>query len=135
MNLALFASDSVHSNEIADCLRREGVVVCTFAIGAAARIQAVDPKIEKGVLITDLFGAGPITQSVRTLFGIERALILCARQTGAADREVLMSAGATVVITPHTSDTKHIAERILAQLILDGDITPQAIGNLLGGTQ
>lgn len=134
MNLALFASASAPLNDVAALLRSEGVEVSTFTLKTGAQIPSLE-SMEKGVLIFREQGAGPDTQRVSFLLGDERALLLCTRQIDDDGRQLLMDLGAAAVIAPRTWEAEDIAERILAQLIMDGDVTPNASGELKGATR
>jgi DNA-binding NtrC family response regulator len=135
MTIALFSSDVVSLNGVAAFLRREGVEALPFTLDAVARLRELEATIEKGVLIVPKHGAGEATESVSRLLGDQRALLLCAPQPDNDDRKLLKELGAAEIITPRTWNAEHIAERILAQLILDNDVQPNASGTLRGATR
>lgn len=135
MTIALFASESVPSNDVAAFLREEGVEALPFALKAGAQIRPIEDDIQKGVLIVPKHGAGEATESVSRLLGNKRALILCAPQPDKDDRQLLKELGATAIITPRSWEAEHIGERILSQLILDGDVQPNESGSLRGATR
>ena len=135
MTIALFASDSVPLKDVAAFLRDEGVEAIPFPLKSGARISRLEPVIQKGVLIVSKHGAGDVTESVGRLLGDNRTLILCAPQPDNNDRQLLIELGATAIITPRTWEAEHIGERILSQLILDGDVQPNKSGNLRGATR
>jgi DNA-binding NtrC family response regulator len=87
------------------------------------------------VLVIPKHGAGELTDIARRALGPARDLILCAPQPDNEDRRLLTSLGATQIITPRTWAAQDVAERVLAQLILDGDIQPNASGKVRGATQ
>jgi DNA-binding NtrC family response regulator len=135
MTIALFASDSVPLNVIAPFLRDEGIQSLSVTVPVAAPTNRIEPKILKGVLIAPRHGAGEATEIVRRLLGHDRSLILCAPQPDNEDRQLLMDLGATEIITPRTWAAEHVSERILAWLILEGDVQPNHCGNLRGATR
>lgn len=134
MTIALFAPDSIPLKDVAAFLHREGVEALPFALNAAAQIHETETAIQKAILIAPKHGAGDVTESISKLLGDKSTLILCAPQPNNDDRKLLIDLGAAEIITPRTWNAEHIAERILAQLILDGDIQPSACGNLRGAT-
>ncbi len=98
-------------------------------------VESLGPEIERGVLIFPKHGAGePMARVSRLLTG-GRGLLLCVPQTASGDYRQLKDSGATEVITPRSWVPEHVAERILGQLILDGDITPSACGKLHGASR
>jgi two-component system, NtrC family, response regulator HydG len=133
MTIALFGSDSVALDGVAALLRVEGVEACCFALSAAMRSRPVDAAIQTGVLIFPKHGAGEATEKISRLSGTN-SLILCTPQPDNNDRQLLMDLGAAEIITPRSWDAEHIAERVLAQLIVDGLVQPNACGDLCGGT-
>jgi DNA-binding NtrC family response regulator len=87
------------------------------------------------VLVVTKHGAGEPTAWVRRLLTAGRKLILCAPQTDIQGYQLLEELGANEIITPRTWQPEHVAERILAQLILDGDVTPSTCGRLHGASR
>ena len=85
-------------------------------------------------MIVSKHGAGEPTEWVRRLLGQDRPLILCAPQPDNDGSQLLKELGATEIITPRTWEPDHIAERILAHMIIDGDMAPSACGNMYGAT-
>lgn len=135
MSIALFATDSVPLQSVVSGLADEGLDVRAIAWNSLRGLPSLGPEISKGVLIVSKHGAGEPTAWVRRLLTGERRLILCAPQPDNEGYELLKELGATEIITPRTWEPEHIAERILAQLILDEDVTPSACGNLRGASQ
>lgn len=137
MTIALFASDRIPLSAIATNLRRAGSDVSPFDLIPTLSRQDITPLIAKGVLITSeggLIEIGEQTEQVRDLIGERLPLILCSPRSTTADREVLMECGASDVITPQSWNAEHVSERVLGQLILNGDITPNGCGTLYGGS-
>lgn len=138
MSVALLASNQVPLEGIAGVLRREGLDVLALSTdGRLGRDTLPDP-VGKIVLILPQQGVidtGEQTAAVRDAIGERLRLIVCTSQLAKADREVLLDCGASEVITPQQWATGHVAERVLAQLILEGDVIPQASGRLRGATK
>lgn len=135
MTTALFASDAVPLHEVAALLQSEGVEALPFALRVATQLRKIEPAVQKGVLIAPKHGVGEATERLGRLLGDKVSLILCAPQPDNDGRKLLRELGAAEIITPQTWSAEHIAERILAQLILDGDIQPDGCGNLRGATR
>jgi DNA-binding NtrC family response regulator len=135
MTIALYATESLALESIAAALAAEGLPVQAFAADEIRSIGVFGPEISKGVLIVDKYGAGAQTAWFRRLLGDDRELILCAVQPETEGYEKLRSVGATTIITPRSWAPDHVAERILGQLILDGEITPSACGSMYGATR
>lgn len=137
MTIALFAPDKIPLSAIATTLRRAGSDVSPFVLTPNLGRHDITPKIVKGILITNeggLIEIGEQTEQARDLLGEGPPLILCAPQPTTADRGVLMECGASDIITPQSWNTEHVSERVLGQLILSGDVTPNGCGTLYGGT-
>ena len=134
MTIAIFAADSGPLNDVTAFLREEGVEAFPIALKAGAQTRKID-VIQKGVLIVPKHGAGEATENVGRFLGNNRALILCVPQPDNDDRQLLIELGATAIITPRTWEAEHIGERILSQLILDGDVQPNESGSLRGATR
>src|SRR2546423_1713488 len=134
MASALFAYDQSLSKEGAAFLLDEGVEAGSFALNTAAQVREIDDACHKGVLIFREHGAGETTGIVKKLLGDKRDLILCAKLPDAENRQLLIEEGASEIITPRSWEAEHVAERILAQLILDGEVQPDSCGKMLGAT-
>jgi DNA-binding NtrC family response regulator len=130
MSIALFNSPEIQLKGIADALRDDGLDIAVSPVDAPA-----NPGISKGVLVVPKHGAGELTDMTRRALGPNRELILCALQPDNDDRRLLTSLGATRIITPRTWSAEDIAERVLAQLILDGHVQPSASGKVRGATR
>jgi DNA-binding NtrC family response regulator len=135
MTIALFATEPLSSAPIASSLVDEGVDVRPFDLNLLRGMQTFGPEINKGVLIVSKHGAGDETAWFSHLLSNQRRLILCTPLTENEGYGLLKDSGATVVITPRSWAPEHVSERILAQLILDGDVKPSACGNLQGATR
>lgn len=134
MRIALVASDQHSLVEVSLLLNQEGVVALPCHLEAQLKCLS-DGSFEKAVLIVHQHGAGAQIEKVRSMFGNGSHLLLCSPQPSNADRQLLLELGAAEVITPRSWLPAHIAERILAQLILEGDIQPSSFGQLRGATK
>jgi DNA-binding NtrC family response regulator len=138
MTVALFGPNAELLDRVAAALASEGVEACPFAPPAAARMRELGEDFHKAVLVFLKHGAGETTQNVRRLLGDGRDLILCTNKLlDAKARELLTDAdeGAAKVIAPRSPKAEHVAERILAQLILDGEMQPASCLPLYGATR
>lgn len=135
MTIALFGIETILLQSVAINLADEGFDVRPIDWKSVRRLQSLGPEISKGVLIVSDHGAGEPTEWVSRLITRERRLILCAPKPENEDYQLLKEMGAAEIVTPRTKDPEHISERILAQLILDGDIGQLACGNLHGATK
>lgn len=135
MTIALYATESLPLEPIAVKLAAEGVDVRAIETEEIRSINVFGPEITKAVLIVPKHGAGAQTDWFRRLLGDERTLILCSVQPEDQGFKKLRSVGATTIIAPRSWAPEHVAERILGQMIVDGDVTPSACGKLYGATQ
>jgi DNA-binding NtrC family response regulator len=137
MKVALFAAAEVALHAIADALRRDEVNVTALALTPRLTRREVPASVTKGVLVTSeraIINIGEQTEQVRELLGDAVPLILCAPQPAPCDRELLRSCGASEILTPQSWNVEHVGERVLGQLITDGDLTPNRCGALRGAT-
>jgi len=138
MTIALFASEKLPLSAIVTALRRDGGNVSHFVLTSQFSSRDISPKITKAILITNesgLINIGEQTEQVRDLVGEGLPLVLCAPQPTTADREMLVQCGASDIITPQSWSTEHVVERVLGQMILNGDVTPNGCGMLYGATR
>jgi DNA-binding NtrC family response regulator len=134
MIIALFATESAPLQSVARHLVDEGLDVRTIDWTSLRNLKSLDPEISKVVLIVPKHGAGEPTAWVSRLLAKDRRLILCAPQTDVTDYHLLKEVGATEIITPRSWEPEHVAERILSQLFLDGDVMPASCGKLRGAS-
>ncbi|HYL99131.1 MAG TPA: hypothetical protein VEZ90_09270, partial [Blastocatellia bacterium] len=132
MTIALFGSESVLLQSVASSLANEPLDVRVLDFDSLRDGVALGPEVSKGVLIVSKHGAGEPTELVNRMLTSERRLILCAPQPDNEGCQLLRELGATEIITPRSWAPEQVAERILAQLILDGDITPSDCGSIRG---
>ncbi len=135
MTIALFAEESVRLDDVLATLTEEGLDLLPIRLNSLKSVQPIGPEIDKGVLIVSTHGAGEPTAWVRSAFANNRRLIVCAPQPDNQGLQLLRQLGATELVTPRTWESNHVSERILAQLILEGDVVPAACGNLYGATK
>lgn len=135
MTIALFSTDLAFIRSVELVLADEGLDVRAFEWDSLRALAALGPEVGKGVLIVNKHGAGDPTAWVRRLLTGDRRLILCSPQIDAEGYQLLRELGATEIITPRTWQAEHVAERVLAQLIMDGDITPAECGRLRGASR
>ncbi len=128
MTIALFAAESELLQDVASGLADEGLDVRAVDWGR----RGPAPEIDKGVLIVPRHGAGEPTSWVSRFMAAGARLILCAPQPDGEGYQLLRDMGAAEVITPRAWKPEQIVERVLAQLILDGDVGPSAFGRLRG---
>jgi DNA-binding NtrC family response regulator len=134
MTIALFAMDSATLRSVVTSLAGEGLDVRAIEWDSVRSLKSLAPEIGKGVLIVPTHGAGEPTELVRRLLTGGRRLILCAPKPEKEDYQLLRELGATEIISPHTRASQHIYERVLGQLILDGDVEQTACGDMYGAT-
>lgn len=134
MNIALLSSDLDRLREIAFALSQEGVEALPYPLGGQHKRQ-VGEDFDAGVLVVPQHGAGAQLEKARAIFGDRRPLLLCSPQPSNADRQLLLELGAFEVITPRSWQSDHVAERILAHLILEGYIQPDSFGEIRGATK
>lgn len=135
MNIALFATESAALKNIADSLKEQQVDVRPIDLSSLRSTEVLAPEIKKGILVFSKHGAGPATESASRLLSKDRRLILCAPKPDSEAYKLFKELGASEIITPRSWKAEHVSERILAQLILDGDIVPSSCGNLYGATR
>ena len=135
MTIALFATEPLSAKAVVSSLAAEGLDVRPSDLNSLKGMQSFGPEISKAVLIFSKHGAGPQTAWLHRLLGEERPLILCAPQSENEGYGLLKDSGATEIITPRSWSPEHVSERVLAQLILDGEVKPSACGNLYGATR
>ncbi|MET0621613.1 MAG: sigma 54-interacting transcriptional regulator, partial [Pyrinomonadaceae bacterium] len=135
MTIALFATEAVPLQSVVSELAGEGLDVRAFDWEIWRGLETIGPEVSKGVLIVPRHGSGEPTAWARRLLGEGRGLILCAPQPDGAGRELLKELGANEIVTPRTWEPEHVAERILSQFILDGDVGPSVRGKLRGASR
>jgi two-component system response regulator HydG len=123
--------------KVAAALRHEGLAVRAEVLTPDFEQQHHLAQAQCGVLIIAEQGVvtvGEQTTRVRKLLPAQAPLILCIPQLSTGDRQALLEEGASSIITPHTWAAEHISERVLSQLILEGQIRPDSYGETQGAT-
>lgn len=136
--ITLFAQQPFPVDAVVAALRCEGVNAKTAQLEMRRRANMHVAAAETAVLISSELGTvsiGEQTDVVRKQIGPTAKLILCAPQQTESDHQVLITCGASVVITPSSWSPLRVTERILAELILDGIVQPSTCGELRGATQ
>ncbi len=137
MTIALFASDKLSLPGIEAVLRREEVSVSSFILTPHLIKLNIEQPLTNGVLVTNengIVNIGELTEQVRDLIGDELPLVVCGPPFTISDQESLLECGASEIVTPQSWNVEHVGERVLSQIILRGDVTPNACGELRGAT-
>lgn len=138
MTIALFTPPEYPAAEVAEALRREGCRVLLVDLGEKLSGAALPDDVTEGVLIQTgqgVINIGEQTNRVRAVLEAGTWLLLCCPQPTPADRETLIECGASEVVTPASWAALHVAERIVAEIILAAGIETNCSGALYGGTQ
>jgi transcriptional regulator with GAF, ATPase, and Fis domain len=135
MELVLFSSSLFPLDQVAQSLLDEGVSVFPARVGDGAR--PLPAEFEEAVLIFpewNVASCGEQTMRVRETLGGGRRLIVCAPVISPSDRKDLIECGASDVIAPRSRGPLHVAERILAEMILAGRVQPANCSAIIGAT-
>jgi two-component system response regulator AtoC len=138
MSLALFSPSDFPAAEVAGALRREGRRVLLVELDNTFSDLSLPEDVAEGVLIQTAQGVitvGEQTSRVRALLGQSRRMLLCCPQPTPADRETLIECGASDIVMPSSWAALHVAERILAEIIVSEGAEASRRGALYGGTQ
>lgn len=71
---------------------------------------------------------------VRARIGVAAKLVACVDILAAPERRALLECGASAFITPRGSSPELVAERILADAILAGALSPEGLAGMRGAT-
>lgn len=137
MTVALFAPDRLPLPAIEATLRREGLNVSSFTLTTTLEHLETPPSTNQAALITNESGIvniGEQTEHVRSILGEHATLILCAPPLAPVDREMLFECGASLIVVPQSWSAEHIGERVLGEILVSGQITPNECGPLRGST-
>lgn len=139
MSLAVFTPSNFPAAEVVvAALRREGRRVTLVGLDEQLGGLSLPEDVAEGALIQTVQGVisiGEQTSRVRALLGERRPLLLCCPQPTPADRKTLVECGASNVVTPSSWAALHVAERLLAELIVGEGAEANRSGVLYGGTQ
>jgi DNA-binding NtrC family response regulator len=134
MSIALFSSKTLPLPEVTTLLVREGITISEeHADWENSGIRVLD-KTQKVILISENHGIAEVIDRTRSVLGDNRKLILCCPHQSNANYELLSNLGVNNFITPKSWSSYHIAERILGQLIIEGEIEITHLGQLHGAT-
>jgi DNA-binding NtrC family response regulator len=137
MKVSITGRTQISLSEVATALRREGVHVGTVV--PSENLGQTDGLSDAQYVILIMTDPGIVTigeevTRVRGLIDSEVQLILCIPQLQIKDRQLLLKEGVSSIITPKTWAAEHIAERVLAQLIVWDNIRPSSYGEMRGAT-
>jgi DNA-binding NtrC family response regulator len=138
MSVALFAPHDFPVAQVADALRREGRRVLPLKLDDKSCELKLPEDVDTGVLIQVEQGVitiGEQTSRARALLGGKRPMLLCCPQPTPTDRQTLIECGANDIVTPASWAALHVAERILAEIIICEEAEGTHSGALYGGTQ
>lgn len=137
MNISITGRTQLPLSEVAAALRREGVHVGTVV--PSEHLGRTDGLSDAQCVVLIMTDQGIVTigeevTRVRGLMPSEVQLILCIPQLQPGDRQLLLKEGASSIVTPKMWVADHIAERVLAQLIVSDNIRPNSYGEIRGAT-
>lgn len=138
MPIALIANNQFPLDEVAAILRAEGVETAVCDCDAAKPLSRRTPDVDCAVVATrnqELSKLDDLIAGARALLDSPVRLIFCGPTIKASDRELLERWGVSVAVTPRSHLPRDVAERILGELILNGNIAPSSLGKLKGATR
>ncbi|HKX32754.1 MAG TPA: sigma 54-interacting transcriptional regulator [Blastocatellia bacterium] len=136
--IVLLAHHQFSANRLAAALLAEGIGSAHYQWDHALRELPLPQPVERAVLIASAPGIldiGKRTKEARLQLGSQTHLMVCTLKLTESERETLGRYGADTVITSPTLSPEDIAERIMAELISQGEIQPSSFGLLLGATR
>lgn len=136
MKVVVIASGAVDGAAVARELSLSGPDVSFVPVSDHGPAQ-LPPGAERAVLAYDEVGMvdiGERVEQVRELLDPSVPLLVCCRQLTLNDRRTILKCGASNVVTPRGWNAKEVAERVLGELILTGDVRPNRCGDIWGGT-
>ncbi len=136
MKILVTAPTSFDSAATARELARCGLdaAVLPLCTGVPLRLPR---GIEQAVLVLpgfEVVDLGEEVAQLREALGTEIPLLVCCPQLTPIDRRAVLECGASVLVAPRSWDGQAVAERVLGELILAGEVTPYRCGELWGGT-
>ncbi len=138
MRFALFAPVHFSAADVADALEREGRPALVVRLDQKLAKFSSPEDVVQGILIHSEQGVitlGEQVNRVRAVLGEKRQMLLCCPQPTLTDRETLVECGASNIVTPASWAPLHVAERILAEIIITEGPEVNSNGSLYGGTQ
>ena len=136
--ITLFATEEIPLSDIKNALKKEGAEVSPIVLTSQLRDKSTFSNIHQAFFVCSersISIVGERTKQVRDLIGESAVLTVCATAISSEHRKSLIACGATRIVTPQTFATSHIVERLLSQVIFDGDIKPSKYGSLVGATK
>jgi DNA-binding NtrC family response regulator len=134
MSVALLSLPKTPLSKITTLLRREGISITISSAEWENSLIDISEETGKVVLIVESHGIAEVVDRIKEVLGEKRKLILCCPQQSNANYELLADLGVDEFITPQSWSSYHIAERILGQLIIEGEIETTGLGKLCGAT-
>lgn len=134
MSITLLGNDETDLRLIESCLVTEQIAVESFKLDPAFFANSTEMAGTCFLILQeqDLIKAGELTKQVREVLGFNGKLVLCMPQP--IRREALLDMGANEIITPAAKSHTDVAERLLGELILDGNVQPNQFGEMRGAT-
>jgi DNA-binding NtrC family response regulator len=135
ISITLIAPESMPISEIRHHLVKQDLDISLIRLDASFYSGGVASDGSFFLVLDDqdLIKSGELTNRVRNVLGAGKRLVLC--MPFPTDRATLFEMGADDIITPAAKAIAQVAERIFAQLILDGAVQPQNYGSLYGATR
>src|SRR5262245_58328324 len=127
MSIAIFAQAHFPIEDVTAALSRDGVDAIPVKLDAGLPSSTDPSSIQRAVLVMQeqgIVSIGEKTDFVRCLLPDDTSLLLCVPQLPASDRQFLLKSGVSEIITPGSWCAGHVAERILAELIVERHIQP-----------
>ena len=136
MSIILISEPSFPVAEVSRCLKNENVEVLVAKLGAHFPGGSIFGVSKVFVIAPEqaIIHIGEITTRVRRMIGTGIRLILCVTGPIISDEKLLLECGADQIVCPRSWSAIHVAERLLGELIRDGDIQPMSSGSLFGAT-
>src|ERR1700752_47081 len=135
MSIALVTSESLALGPISNIIEEQEVAVLTAKIDGD-RYSSFPTDSNLYILVIDKQDSvriGEVTSRLRKTLGEGKTLVLCMPLP--LERDDLLDLGADEIITPASMSAALVAERILAYLIANKLVQPDAHGSLRGGTK
>src|SRR5574341_665512 len=136
--VVLLPQNQISTDQLIAALLLEGVKVAHYQWEHTLRDLTLPQSIDKAVLIPStpsIVSIGERTKETRLQVSNETHLIVCAPTLTEKERQALSECGADTIIAPRSYSPEHLAERITAELILQGNGHLSSFGSLRGATR
>lgn len=136
MRVLVLASDAVDGAAVARELSRGGPDSSFLAVPDRGPLS-LPAGVEKVVLVHGKVGVvdlGEQVELVRELLDAQIPLLVCCQQLTPSDHRVILKCGASSIVAPRGWTAAEVAERVLAEYILAGEVRPNRCGDIWGGT-